>query len=206
MARSDNGFLFGMTRLLPERKPFRLNYWSFVDFLTVAGAGCLHNALVAVFSVLLVLVSASAFAAHPEQAGTVPASQTAAPVFSWGGYVQAVGVLFFLMACLWLGVWVLRRSGRFSFMPRPGSLPRDALVMEAQLPVGPRKGLMVVRFLNKRLLLGVTDNRITLLSEVKADHERKEPDHSGDSHHPDVAGAPVGSDFSGILREEAGNQ
>ena len=55
-----------------------------------------------------------------------------------------------------------------------GALPRGALVREAQLPLGPRKGLMVVRFLNKRLLLGVTDQRITLLSEEEAHHEPPE--------------------------------
>ena len=40
--------------------------------------------------------------------------------------------------------------------------------MEAQLPLGPRKGLMVVRFLNKRLLLGVTEQQISLLTEEEA--------------------------------------
>ncbi len=69
-----------------------------------------------------------------------------------------------------------RRFGKFNFMPRPGALPRDALVMEAQLPLGPRKGLMVVRFLNKRLLLGVTDQQITLLTEEQAKHEPENVD------------------------------
>jgi Flagellar biogenesis protein len=40
--------------------------------------------------------------------------------------------------------------------------------MGAQLPLGPRKGLMVVRFLNKRLLLGVTEQQISLLTEEEA--------------------------------------
>ena len=96
--------------------------------------------------------------------------------FSWGSYIQAVGILFLLVAVLWLAVWLARRFGKFNFMPRPGSLPRDALVMEAQLPLGPRKGLMVVRFLNKRLLLGVTDQQITLLTEEQAKHEPENAD------------------------------
>ncbi len=99
------------------------------------------------------------------------AAAVAPPVFTWGGYIQAVGVLFVLVALFCLALWLARRFGRFRFLPRPGSLPRDALVMEAQLPLGPRKGLMVVRFLNKRLLLGITDQRITLLSEEQAQHE-----------------------------------
>ncbi|MDO5484524.1 MAG: flagellar biosynthetic protein FliO [Desulfovibrionaceae bacterium] len=116
-------------------------------------------------------------------AETVPAVPAQIPVreageaatqlghFSWSGYLEAVGILCFLLALLWLLVWVVRRYGRFSFMPRPGALPRGALVMEAQMPLGPRKGLMVVRFLNRRLLLGVTEQQITLLSEEKAQHE-----------------------------------
>lgn len=91
--------------------------------------------------------------------------------FSWGGYMQAVGILFLLLAVLWIAVWLVRRYGKFNFLPRPGALPRGALLMEAQLPLGPRKGLMVVRFLNRRLLLGVTDQQITLLTEEQAQYE-----------------------------------
>ena len=65
----------------------------------------------------------------------------------------------------------LRRYGRFNFIPRPGTLPRDALMMEAQMPLGPRKGLMVVRFMNRRLLLAVTEQQICLLTEESLDHE-----------------------------------
>ena len=95
---------------------------------------------------------------------------------TWGGYTQAVGILFLLVALLWLVVWLVRRFGKFNFLPRPGALPKGALVMEAQLPLGPRKGLMVVRFLNRRLLLGVTDQQITLLTEEQAQHEPENAD------------------------------
>ncbi len=105
-----------------------------------------------------------------------PVSALGHSSFSWSSYIQAVGILFLLVALLWLAVWLARRFGKFNFLPRPGSLPRDALVMEAQLPLGPRKGLMVVRFLNKRLLLGVTDQQITLLTEEQAQHEPRNAD------------------------------
>ncbi len=87
--------------------------------------------------------------------------------FSWGGYFTAIGTLFILLAVLWALVWALRKYGKFNFIPRPGSFPRDGLRLEAQLPMGPRKGLAVVRFLDKRLLLGVTDNQISLLQEIE---------------------------------------
>lgn len=86
-------------------------------------------------------------------------------MFTWGGYLEAVGLLFLLLAVMWLVLWCIRRFGKFNFLPRPGSLPRDALIMETQMPLGPRKGLMVVRFLDKRLLLGVTDSQISMLAE-----------------------------------------
>lgn len=96
-----------------------------------------------------------------------PAQQAAQAAFSWSGYVQALGVMCLLLAGLWFAVWGIRRYGKFNFLPRPGSLPRDSLVMETQMPLGPRKGLMVVRFMKHRLLLGVTESRISLLVEEK---------------------------------------
>ena len=112
--------------------------------------------------------------------GAQPLGQS---VFSWGGYVQAIGILCLLLAGLWFVLWLVRRYGRFNFLPKPGALPRGALVMEAQMPLGPRKGLMVVRFLNTRLLLGVTEQQICLLKEEE------------------VHDAPRDNDFQGIMEQ-----
>lgn len=109
-----------------------------------------------------------------------PAAQAAADsAFSWSGYIQAMGILCLLLAALWCAVWLVRRYGKFNFLPRPGALPRDALVMEAQMPLGPKKGLMVVRFLNRRLLLGVTEHQISLLTEDTARDERQAKNFQG---------------------------
>lgn len=116
-----------------------------------------------------------------------PARELAQASFSWSGYLQAIGIMCVLLAALWFAVWAIRKWGKFNFLPRPGSLPRDSLVMEAQMPLGPKKGLMVVRFMNRRLLLGVTEHQITLLTEDKPENERKASsfesylDHSADS-------------------------
>lgn len=96
-----------------------------------------------------------------------PAQQLSQVSFSWSGYLQAIGIMCVLLAALWFAVWAIRRYGKFNFLPRPGSLPRDSLIMEAQMPLGPRKGLMVVRFMDRRLLLGVTEHKISLLVEDK---------------------------------------
>jgi flagellar protein FliO/FliZ len=95
--------------------------------------------------------------------------------FSWWGYIRALGVLVLTLGAVWAAVWFLRRSGRFAGMPRIGSLPRDGLYLERQLGLGPRKGLIVVRFLNRRLLLGVTEHQITLLTETDPDDEPSPP-------------------------------
>lgn len=113
---------------------------------------------------------------HTAQAAQT-AAQTAASLplestFTWSGYFQAIGVLLLLLAALWGLVWAIRKYGKFNFLPQAGALPRDALRLEAQLPLGPRRSLMVVRFLNKRLLLGVTDHQITLLQETGYHHEQ----------------------------------
>lgn len=115
--------------------------------------------------------SAGSVGSKAAAAGTQAVSTLGQTSIDWSSYIQAVGILFLLLAILWLAVWLLRRFGRFNFLPRNDALPRNALVMEAQLPLGPRKGLMVVRFLNKRLLLGVTDQQITLLTEEHAQNE-----------------------------------
>ncbi len=106
----------------------------------------------------------------PEQAAE-QAAALAQSTFSWAGYFTAIGSLLILLALLWGLVWALRKYGKFNFIPRPGTFPRDGLRIESQLPLGPRKGLVVVRFLDKRLLLGVTENNITLLQEVEDDND-----------------------------------
>lgn len=122
---------------------------------------------------------AFARAAEVAPAATGTASGLGQTAFSWSGYVQAVGILCLLLAALWLVLWLVRRYGRFNFLPRPGALPRGALVMEAQMPLGPRKGLMVVRFLNTRLLLGVTEQQICLLKEEDVHDEPRDNDFQG---------------------------
>ena len=144
---------------------------------TVAPSGLEHTVAAAAEQLLQGLdlaEQASQAAAHTAESAAAAMAGSVSPLgssFSWGGYIQAVGLLFLLVAVLCLVVWLVRRFGKFNFLPRPGSLPRNALAMEAQLPLGPRKGLMVVRFLNRRLLLGVTDQQITLLTEEQAEHE-----------------------------------
>ena len=129
----------------------------------------LHRLRYGVYVALMVLLAHVAWLRLAHAATAVP--ETAAPLpdaaFTWWGYVQALGVMFLVLGLLWAALWLLRRSGRFAGMPRADGLPRDSLYLERQLSLGPRKGLMVVRFLNKRLLLGVTEHQISLLTETE---------------------------------------
>lgn len=92
--------------------------------------------------------------------------------FSWGNYFQAIGFMCLLLAGLWGAVWLVRRYGKFNFIPSPTALPRDALRMEAQLPLGAKTGLAVIKFLDRRLLIGITEKNIILLKDTILYNER----------------------------------
>ena len=94
--------------------------------------------------------------------------------FTWGSYFQSIGVMIFLLVGLWFVLRLIKRAkgpGRPHFSFVKSALSRDDLSLEAQLPLGQNKNISVVRFLNKRLVLGVTDHQITLLDEA-AIHEQ----------------------------------
>lgn len=108
------------------------------------------------------------------------------PIFSWGGYFKGIGALFLLLAALWGVVWFLRRRGS---LPGMGGLPRELFHVEAQLALSPKRKLLLVRFLNSRLLLGVTDQQITLLKEVEGPDVREESTKSKAQSFADVIAA-----------------
>lgn len=97
--------------------------------------------------------------------GSIQPSLPAAEM-GWGAYFQAIAVVFVMLGLLLAGFYFLRRM-----MGGSRFLGRGMLRLEAQLPLGPRRHVAVVRFLNKRLVLGVTDNQINLLTQEDADDE-----------------------------------
>lgn len=135
--------------------------------------------------------------------GMPPGTGLGETAFSWSGYIQALGVMCLLLAGLWFLVWALRRYGKFNFLPRPGALPRDSLIMEAQMPLGPRKGLMVVRFMNRRLLLGVTDHRISLLAE---DYSRNRQQDDGNEDAGRAGNDQFEEEFEAMLARSGGHR
>jgi flagellar protein FliO/FliZ len=93
----------------------------------------------------------------------------------WGGYLQMLGTVFLLLAILFLAFYLLKKFG-----PRAGLsvFNRGDLKMEAQLPLGPKRSVVVVRFLNKRLVVGVTETQINLLTTMEVDQHVQNKDFS----------------------------
>lgn len=93
----------------------------------------------------------------------------------WGNYFQSLGAVFLLLGLLALGFYLLKRFG-----PKAGfrGFQRGSLRLEAQLPLGPRRSVCVVRFLNKHLVLGVTDSQINLLTTMEVDDGTENKDFS----------------------------
>jgi flagellar protein FliO/FliZ len=98
----------------------------------------------------------------------------------WSGYFQALGAIFLIIAVLAVGFFLLKRYGPSAM--GGGVFGRGALQLEAQLPLGPKRSVAVVRFLNKRLVLGVTDSHITLLTETETGHDDELTDHTPTAH------------------------
>lgn len=82
---------------------------------------------------------------------------------------QMAGALFLVLALLLLASYFLRRYGHKIGV---GASRRTGLELVGQLPLGPRRGVAVVRFLDRVLVLGVTEHQVNLLTELI---EEKEP-------------------------------
>ena len=90
--------------------------------------------------------------------------------------LQVVGGLILLLGVLYVGFYLLRKYGHKAGL---GSAAKGRLRIEGGLSLGPKRSLVLVRFLNKQLLLGVTDHSITLITEAEADHDDRHQTFSG---------------------------
>jgi len=90
-----------------------------------------------------------------------------------GALFQVAGVLCLLLAVMFLGFWLLRRFGKRMGL---GVFGAGDLRIEGTMSLGPKKSIVVVRFLNKRMVLGVTDASINLLTQVDTGHDTDRKD------------------------------
>ncbi|MEZ0575694.1 flagellar biosynthetic protein FliO [Halodesulfovibrio aestuarii] len=117
-----------------------------------------------------ILVTA-AHAAIDSSAEIVNGTSPAVPeVVGWGSYIQAIGILLLLLGGLYGLLWFVKKVGmNKGFRGKKGG--KLTLDIEERFHLAPKKQLVVVRFLNKRLLLGVTDHQINLLSETETEDD-----------------------------------
>lgn len=112
-------------------------------------------------------------AAPLQQINPAPVQQQSSGLFSvpdvnlsWKGYFEALAILCFVLVGFIAILWLLKRFTRGGL--RLSSNARE-LRIENRMALGPKKWIMVVTFMDRRLLLGVTEQRITLLTELPAD-------------------------------------
>lgn len=94
--------------------------------------------------------------------------------FGWQKYFQAIGTMLFLLLALWYILKLVKRYGQGKFLPNQKLLPKNSMYLEGQLSLGPNKCVTIVNILNKRLVLGVTEKNITLLTEIYENTETEE--------------------------------
>jgi len=82
--------------------------------------------------------------------------------------VKMAAALLLILGAVFLALALMKRYGLTARL-QGGSGGR--LRVEERVALGPRKQLVVVRFLNRLLVLGVTDAGINLIAEHKADHD-----------------------------------
>ncbi|MCA1743195.1 MAG: flagellar biosynthetic protein FliO [Desulfonatronovibrio sp.] len=80
--------------------------------------------------------------------------------------VKMASSLLILLGLIFLGFYLLKRFGHKAGL---GMSAQGKLKIMGALSIGPKKSVIVVRFLNKDLVLGVTDSQVTLLTENQVD-------------------------------------
>ena len=97
------------------------------------------------------------------------------PVDSGTAILTTAGYLFLLLGIIILAYWLLRRFGV------PGSLSsgNGGPKLVSRLMLGNRQSVAVVRYRDRDMILGVTENQVTLLAEEEAREEEETPSPSG---------------------------
>ncbi|MDL2279377.1 flagellar biosynthetic protein FliO [Desulfovibrio sp. OttesenSCG-928-G11] len=118
---------------------------------------------------------------------------------AWGGYFQALGLLCLLLAVLWALLYFFKRRGGLGGFMLSGS---PVLRIESRLALGPKKWIIVTRYLDRRLVIGVTDQTISLLAEFRDEESANAPEKDagaeGKSGLPDLSFAEL------IIRDKKG--
>ncbi|GAU08380.1 flagellar biosynthetic protein FliO [Desulfoplanes formicivorans] len=83
-----------------------------------------------------------------------------------GDFLHMLGWLCVILALVFVVLYLLKRFGPQAGLSMGGG---KSVKILGQVSLGPKKHLVVVRFLNKILVLGVTDTQINLVTEMTTD-------------------------------------
>ena len=82
----------------------------------------------------------------------------------FGEFAHMLAIFFLVLALVCLCLWLVRRlSGKYLVQATP------RMALEGRLSIGPKRWIMLVRVDSKRLILGLTDQHIVMLSELPDD-------------------------------------
>ncbi|CCO23033.1 Flagellar biosynthesis protein FliO [Maridesulfovibrio hydrothermalis AM13 = DSM 14728] len=93
-----------------------------------------------------------------------------------GSLLKMSGALFFILAMLLLAYYVLRR---FNFGSSFAGARRGNLQIVERLPLGQRQNVTVIKYRDCEMVLGVTQDKITLLHARDEGHAKNESDFAG---------------------------
>lgn len=89
----------------------------------------------------------------------------------WTKYFQALGVMIALLIALWFVLKIIKKYSNGHFLGNQSTIPKDKFYIAGQLALGQGKGLMIVRVMERDLVIGVTDHNINLLTELNSPHK-----------------------------------
>lgn len=81
------------------------------------------------------------------------------------GYIQSLIVIFLILGFLLIVLWAVKKYGIRLGLAKMGT-DKD-LVLENHISLGPKRDACVVRYKNKKYILGVTDHQINLIAEIE---------------------------------------
>jgi len=103
---------------------------------------------------------------------SVNATSMALPAVDTGSTVlMTLGYLCLLLAIIFFAYWLLRRLGFHGMGVRSSG---DGPQLLSRLMLGNRQSVAVVRYRDKDLVIGVTEDRVNLLKEFDADDREGE--------------------------------
>jgi flagellar protein FliO/FliZ len=89
-----------------------------------------------------------------------------------GGYYQSIIVIFVILGFLALVLFAVKKYGIKFGMNRLNQ--NKDFCLEDHISLGPKRDACIVRYKEKKFLLGVTDHRISLISVIEDLKDKEE--------------------------------